>query len=53
MPGVEAFISAKDIVGENNLSLLEAREEVFSSGHIFYAGQAIGLILADTYEHAQ
>jgi len=54
MPGFEAFVSAKDIVGENDaFNLIPGTEEIFSSGRILYAGQAIGLVLADSYEHAQ
>jgi len=54
MPGVEAFISAEDIAGVNNASNgKNGVDEIFSTGRIHYAGQPIGLILADTYEHAQ
>ncbi len=61
MPGVKAFISASDIPegGINGVTgTIESgqgitNEEIFSTGRIHYAGQAVGLIVADTYEHAK
>ncbi|KDR17215.1 hypothetical protein L798_08320, partial [Zootermopsis nevadensis] len=53
MPGVVAFLSAKDIPGENSfiplglISLFED-EELFCSGDIKYAGQPLGLVLAES-----
>ena len=40
------FIDHRDIPGMNNCMTEEPVEEIFSSGDIHYAGQAIGLILA-------
>jgi len=59
MTGVQAFVNFSDIPGVNSvtdLGLIQGdivQEEIFSSGKIHYAGQALGLILADTYEHAR
>jgi len=55
MPGVEGFIGVNDIPGNNSLPAYTAPMggEIFSSGRIDYAGQPLGLILADSYEHAR
>ncbi|XP_069694441.1 xanthine dehydrogenase-like isoform X2 [Periplaneta americana] len=53
MPGVVAFLSAKDIPGKNNfipvglLGMVE-EEELFCSGNIKYAGQPVGVVVAST-----
>ncbi|KAL9979239.1 hypothetical protein ACROYT_G016871 [Oculina patagonica] len=57
LPGVLRFITVKDIPkgGINNFvptSFGFAAEEIFSSGNIEYAGQALGVIIADTQRHA-
>ncbi|XP_021929641.1 indole-3-acetaldehyde oxidase-like [Zootermopsis nevadensis] len=53
VPGVLKFLCAKDIPGLNNftpvdLPSFEEYEEVFCSGEIKYAGQPLGLIVAET-----
>lgn len=57
MPGVIKYITVKDIPkgGVNNFmptSFGLAEEEIFCSGDVAYAGQALGLIVADTQRHA-
>ncbi|XP_076115153.1 xanthine dehydrogenase-like isoform X1 [Mytilus galloprovincialis] len=51
MPGVLKFITAKDILGTNNcsppLDPTFLPEEVLCSGDVMYAGQALGMIVAD------
>ncbi len=61
MPGVKSFVSAANIPSDGvnsvsgTISTSEGvtNEEIFSSGRINYSGQAIGLIVADSYEHAR
>jgi len=53
LPGVQGFIGANDVPGQNRLPLSLEGYELFSSGDIGFVGQALGLILADTYEHAR
>jgi xanthine dehydrogenase/oxidase len=53
MPGVVAYVDYKDIPGKNSAILDNGfNEQLFSSGKVFYAGQAIGLIVANTFEEA-
>ena len=53
MPGVVAFIDHNDIPGSNSAILDDGSiEEIFTSGKVYYAGQAIGLILATSFEEA-
>ena len=52
MSGVIAYVDAKDIPGVNDWKPLPIPEPVFSSGRIEYAGQAIGLIVAESRELA-
>ena len=54
MPGVVEYVDATDIPGINNWKPYAGTqgEEIFSSGKIHYAGQSIGLILADTRDIA-
>ena len=46
MPGVVQFLQASDIPGVNNFMPGMGTEEIFCSGQIEYAGQALGLIIA-------
>lgn len=53
MSGVTHFFTAKDIIGENNYKVSSGffqfpPHELFVSKEIFFAGQPIGLILAET-----
>ncbi|KAJ7388015.1 hypothetical protein OS493_040376, partial [Desmophyllum pertusum] len=57
LPGVVKYITVSDIPkgGINNFmptSFGFASEEIFCSGAVAYAGQALGLIIADTQRHA-
>ena len=52
MPGVRHFIDHTCIPARNGWVPWGETEEIFSSGKIHYAGQSIGLILADTKELA-
>ncbi|ODN04991.1 Indole-3-acetaldehyde oxidase [Orchesella cincta] len=46
-PGVVAFITAKDIPGNNNHAVfLTQQEEIFVESRIRYAGQPVGLLVA-------
>ncbi|GFO39127.1 aldehyde oxidase, partial [Plakobranchus ocellatus] len=54
MPGVVQFLSAKDILGSNNYMpgsgfLQFPEHELFVSKEVFYAGQPLGLILAENH----
>ncbi len=61
MTGVVGFVDASNIPpgGLNSVTGVvedaenEITEEIFSSGHLYYAGQSVGLVVADTYEHAR
>ena len=58
MPGVIDFVTEEDIPGVNNcdihLSLPESLyEPVFTSSKVNYNGQAVGLMVADTLQHAR
>ena len=55
MPGVVDFVDANDIPGLNSWKpggLGRVYEEIFATGKIYYAGQSIGLILAETRDIA-
>jgi len=52
LPGVVAFIDYRDIPGQNKAVGELHLEEIFSSGKIHYAGQAVGLVVAETREIA-
>ncbi|TRY76734.1 hypothetical protein TCAL_11871 [Tigriopus californicus] len=54
MPGVVEFVNFEDIPGRNSTNGTGTPEEkLFTDGKVYYAGQAIGLILAETYEQAR
>ncbi|GFR62932.1 xanthine dehydrogenase/oxidase [Elysia marginata] len=53
LPGVTHFLTADDIIGENNYMFAGhmfdiPQHEVFASREVFYNGQPLGLILAET-----
>ena len=52
LPGVRHFIDHTCVPANNCWVPFPGGEEIFSSGKIHYAGQAIGLILADSLELA-
>ena len=52
MDGVVEFINADDIPGTNTWKGYGVEEEIFSSGKVNYAGQSLGLIVAETREIA-
>ncbi|BFZ17322.1 hypothetical protein BsWGS_20361 [Bradybaena similaris] len=59
MPGVVTFLSAKDIPegGENNSMASSGNfqfkaQELFATKEIAFCGQPVGMILADTQDHA-
>ncbi|XP_039280868.1 xanthine dehydrogenase/oxidase isoform X1 [Nilaparvata lugens] len=56
MPGVQAFYSAKDIPGENNFQPVDwftpENEKIFCDEDVWYAGQPIGVIVADSWDLA-
>ncbi|KAK3726979.1 hypothetical protein QZH41_014709, partial [Actinostola sp. cb2023] len=53
LPGVVDFLTASSIPpkGVNSFNVGD-KEEIFCSGNVLYAGQALGLIVADTQRHA-
>ena len=61
LPGVASFVDYHDIPGVNSVwgdadrkpKPKSVNEEIFTSGHVYYAGQAIGVMVADTYEQAR
>ncbi|CAG8438485.1 13497_t:CDS:10 [Dentiscutata heterogama] len=53
VPGVKGFFSAKDVPGKNCWGLVLPDEEIFASKEVFFVGQAIGLIVAETKKIAQ
>lgn len=53
MPGVEAFFSAKDVPGDNQVGPIVHDEEVFVSQEITCIGQPLGIVVAKTYMQAQ
>ncbi|XP_052860957.1 xanthine dehydrogenase/oxidase-like [Anopheles cruzii] len=56
LPGVVAFLCAKDVPGFNNYMPLEmgAREvdEIFCSGQVQFVGQVVGIVCAESFELA-
>jgi xanthine dehydrogenase/oxidase len=53
MPGVVHILFAKDIPGVNNFAPIPSSPEpLFCDGNVLYAGQAVGLLVAKTFEEA-
>ncbi len=61
MPGVVSWVSASDIPGVNSVTGLpdpspnsySVLEEIFATTRSHYAGQAVGLVVADTRDRAR
>ena len=56
MPGVKAWVDSSDIPGFNNCEVfpdVPIIEPLFAESSVFYNGQAIGLIVADSILHAR
>uniref|UniRef100_A0A8B9RDK4 Xanthine dehydrogenase n=1 Tax=Astyanax mexicanus TaxID=7994 RepID=A0A8B9RDK4_ASTMX len=53
VPGVVAFISAKDIPGSNKTGPVVSDETVFADNKVTCVGHIIGAVVADTQAHAQ
>ena len=52
MLGVVAYIDANDIPGINDWNMKATAEPVFCTGHVEFAGQPVGLIVAESQEIA-
>ncbi|XP_078465987.1 xanthine dehydrogenase/oxidase [Lampetra fluviatilis] len=52
LPGVEAFIGARDVPGMNHSGIFHD-ETVFADGKVTCIGHVIGAVVADTQMHAQ
>ena len=54
MTGVVDFFTANDIPGVNNWQVFggDIPEEIFSSGKVYYVGQSVGMVVAETREIA-
>ncbi len=63
MSGVVAWVSASDVPGVNSVTgyptpqppdrPYAVLEEIFATDRSHYAGQAVGLVVADTRDHAK
>ena len=49
-PGIAAVITAKDVPGENDVSALYHDEEMLASEEVNFMGQAVALIVGESYE---
>ena len=52
MPGVVDYVNAADIPNINSIDGV-LPVQIFAETRSYYAGQPVGLIIADTYEHAR
>jgi len=53
VPGVIDYVDHKDIPGLNNVTAHKKfAEQIFVTDHVSYAGQAVGVIVADSFEIA-
>ena len=50
VPGVRAVLTARDVPGENNVGPVVHDEELFASEEVYFLGQAIALVVGETYE---
>jgi xanthine dehydrogenase large subunit len=53
MPGVRTVVLADDIPGDHLLAAFAHDEPIFAQGTVLYAGQVVGLVVADTAQHAR
>lgn len=53
LPGVHAVVLAQDIPGDPLLAAFAHDEPIFAQGTVQYAGQVIGLVVADTARQAR
>lgn len=54
LPGVVRIFLAKDIPGENNFMTSQFKPEpLFAESQVLYAGQPVGLVVAQTYDLAK
>ncbi|BBN18891.1 protein MpAO [Marchantia polymorpha subsp. ruderalis] len=56
-PGATSFFCAKDCIAENvsvvnNIAGLEFREPLFAEETVHFVGECLGVLVADTHEHA-
>jgi len=51
VPGITGFVSAEDIRGKNDMQPFDIKNEepVFASGRVLYHGQALGLLVGESY----
>ena len=52
-PGVVAYFGASDVPGGNDIGAVVHDEECFASKEVTCIGQPIGIIVADTEQHAR
>ncbi|MFO0598471.1 MAG: xanthine dehydrogenase molybdopterin binding subunit [Myxococcaceae bacterium] len=50
VPGVRAVFTAKDIPGDNNVGPVVHDEELLASSEVLFLGQAIALVVGESYE---
>ncbi|CAL5426151.1 unnamed protein product [Camellia sinensis] len=52
-PGFAGIFFAKDVPGDNMIGPVISDEELFATEFVTCVGQAIGVVVADTYQHAK
>lgn len=52
-PGFAGIFYAKDVPGDNMIGPVISDEELFATEFVTCVGQAIGVVVADTYQHAK
>ncbi|KAL7174122.1 hypothetical protein ACSBR2_033390 [Camellia fascicularis] len=52
-PGFAGIFFAKDVPGDNMIGAVISDEELFATEFVTCVGQAIGVVVADTYQHAK
>lgn len=52
-PGVAGYFGAKDVPGGNDMGAVVHDEECFASEVVTCVGQPIGVVVADTEQHAR